>query len=235
MASRKERPETIAKRQEIQMANNEKDDIMGGVVPGKKRKRGTTPLPKPKNPTGPNPNMARPRDASRDEDPEGFNTRLINVNIQLMALPKASLYDAEQVKHNVSEYLRIYAENNVRPTIAGLALALKVNRRRLLEIKTGELRSGHVVQKYPPETVEIIRTALMINENMWEGYMLGMKVHPASGIFLGVNNFGYRNTSELQLANKPAEDTQISAAEIKARYQALDEPEALPEGTEESE
>lgn len=234
--------ECVKLQQELQDEQNAKDTIMGGVVPVKHETKPRNKGPKkPKMMSKYRPNVPPPWYASKDGPgvtfqgtPEELTAVMIKVNMELAKLPKASLYDVEQVKYNVNEYLRLYSEYNLKPTIAGLAMALKVNRRRLAEIRTGELISGTKRQDYPEEVVEIVRWAYQMNENMWESYMLTQKIHPTSGIFLGVNNFGYRNTSEVQVsAGRPADEL-YSAEEIKSRYQAIDQPKQLETTAKES-
>lgn len=55
-------------------------------------------------------------------------------------------------------------------------------------------------------------------ENLWEMYMQNGKINPVSGIFLGKNNFGYQDKTEMVLTPNTRNDSDYDAEDIKKRY-----------------
>ena len=103
-------------------------------------------------------------------------------------------------------------------------MALGLDRRRLWEIKTGALVGGQSKQHLPTETMDSIKKAYKLMENLWETYMNSGKINPVSGIFLGKNNFGYQDKTEYVLTPNQKQDGDYDAEDIRKRY--------LPEGSD---
>jgi hypothetical protein len=106
----------------------------------------------------------------------------------------------------------------MKPTVAGLAMALGMDRRRLWEIKTDAAVGGTGKQHLPPETLDSIKKAYKLMENLWETYMNSGKINPVSGIFLGKNNFGYQDKTEYVLTPNQKQDSDYDADDIRKRY-----------------
>ena len=161
----------------------------------------------------------------------GDNAKYLSVSMQLMKLPDIDLKNTEQVERRLEEYFAIHFENDLKPTVAGMGLALNgMDRRRLWEIRTGALKGGHTEYDLPPSTVDTIKKAYKIMENLWENYMQNGKINPVSGIFLGKNNFGYTDKQEHVITPNTSSDSEYNAEDIKQRY-LTDSPtiEQLPD------
>lgn len=148
----------------------------------------------------------------------GDNTKYLMVSMKLAGLPKVDLHNPEQVAERVEMYFQIHAENDLKPTVAGLGLAMGVDRRRLWEIKTGNAMGGHTSLDLPTPTVDVIKRAYEIMENLWENYMQNGKINPVSGIFLGKNNFGYQDKTEYVVTPNTHSDSDYNADDIRKRY-----------------
>jgi hypothetical protein len=154
--------------------------------------------------------------ALRVED--GDNTKYLMANIELMNMPDIDIKNPEEVQQRVNDYFKLYASYDMKPTVAGLGMALGMDRRRLWEIKTGALVGGQSQQHLPPETLDIIKKAYKLMENLWETYMNSGKINPVSGIFLGKNNFGYLDKTEYVLTPNQKQDSDYDAEDIRKRY-----------------
>jgi hypothetical protein len=55
-------------------------------------------------------------------------------------------------------------------------------------------------------------------EILWENYMQNGKINPVSGIFLGKNNFGYQDKTEMVVTPNTNSDTDYSVEDIRKRY-----------------
>jgi hypothetical protein len=145
----------------------------------------------------------------------GDNTKYMAVSMQLFNLPTIDLHKPEQVQERLNKYFEIHAQADMKPTVAGMAMALGVDRRRLWEIKTDVANRN---QSLPDETRDLIKKAYDFLETLWENYMHNGKINPVSGIFLAKNNFGYQDKVEHVLTPNMNNDSDYSAEDIRARY-----------------
>jgi len=149
----------------------------------------------------------------------GDNAKYLSVSLELANLPDIDMQDPEQVRARINQYFEIYANNDMKPTVAGLGLALNgMDRRRLWEIRTGNLQGGTSHHDLPTLTMDLIKKAYKIMENQWENYMQNGKINPVSGIFLGKNNFGYQDKTEYVVTPNVNNDSDYNAEDIRARY-----------------
>ena len=156
----------------------------------------------------------------------GDNTKYLAVSLQLMNLPDIDLKDPNQVIDRLNEYFRIHAENDMKPTVAGMGMALGLDRRRLWEIKTGNYGTQKSLEELPTLTKDSIKKAYKLMENLWENYMQNGKINPVSGIFLAKNNFGYQDKTEYVVTPNTNSDNDYNAEDIRKRY-LNDSPERL--------
>ena len=160
------------------------------------------------------------------------NAKYLSVSLQLANLPDIDMKDVEQVKERINEYFTIHTLNDMKPTVAGLGLALNgMDRRRLWEIKTDTPSTTVWVNELPTPVKDSIKKAYKIMENQWENYMQNGKINPVSGIFLGKNNFGYQDKTEYVVTPNVNSDSDYNADDIKKRYltdsPTLELPEAI--------
>lgn len=149
----------------------------------------------------------------------GDNTKFLAVGMKLFQLPNIDLNDPKQVEDRLAEYFQIHYEADLKPTVAGMGMALNgMDRRRLWEIKTDNLKGG--VSKYdlPTATLDAIKKAYKYMEILWENYMQNGKINPVSGIFLGKNNFGYQDKTEYVVTPNTNNDSDYSTDDIRKRY-----------------
>ena len=160
----------------------------------------------------------------------GDNQKYIDVSRKLFNLPSIDLKDPEQVQARLNEYFNIQYDADLKPTVAGMAMALGIDRRRLWEIRADVANRN---QDLPTLTRDSIKKAYDFMENLWENYMQNGKINPVSGIFLGKNTFGYQDKTEYVVTPNVNNDSDYSAEDIKARY-AIDSAtiEQLPESTD---
>ena len=148
----------------------------------------------------------------------GDNTKFLMANVELMNMPDIDIRKPEEVQQRINDYFKLYASYDMKPTVAGLGMALGLDRRRLWEIKTDALVGGQAKQNLPPETLDSIKKAYKLMENLWETYMNSGKINPVSGIFLGKNNFGYQDKTEYVLTPNQKQDSDYDAEDIRKRY-----------------
>lgn len=147
---------------------------------------------------------------------DGDNTKFLMANVELMNMSDIDIKNPDEVRQRVNDYFKLYASYDMKPTVAGLGMALGLDRRRLWEIKTGNYTSS--TPKLPPEVEDTIKKAYKLMENLWETYMNSGKINPVSGIFLGKNNFGYQDKTEYVLTPNQKTENDYDADDIRKRY-----------------
>ena len=149
----------------------------------------------------------------------GDNAKYIQNAMQLGALPKIDLTDPVAVEERINEYFRIQFESDLKPTVAGMGIALGLDRRRLWEIKTNVPDRN---QDIPTLVRDSIKKGYEYMELLWENYMQNGKINPVSGIFLGKNNFGYQDKQEMVLTPNNNNEPDYDIDAIKKRLSAPD-------------
>ena len=137
----------------------------------------------------------------------GDNRKYILHSMRLADLGKVDLKSVDEVTQRIRTYFEICAEDDMKPSVAGLALAMDIDRRYLWEIREGKKGKN-------PEVADVLKKAMKILDLQMVDYMQNGKINPVSGIFLMKNNFGYADKQEVVLTpNNPLGDTK----DIKAR------------------
>lgn len=142
----------------------------------------------------------------------GDNTRYLRHALACWDLPPLDLDDDEAVAGRVRWYFEHCADDDMKPTVTGLANALGVRRQTLLKWANGERRSEN------SDRGVLIKRAYEALAELWEDYMLNGKVNPVSGIFLGKNHFGYTDKQEVTLRPGQMEEAPPTPAELEEKY-----------------
>ena len=153
---------------------------------------------------------------------EGDNNKFTSMGLWLMNLPKIDVHDPEAVQKRLNDYFGYMASQDAKPTVAGMAMALGMDRRRLWEIKTGAQTTNRWIEDLPNEVKDSIKKAYSLMEYLWENYMVNGKINPVTGIFLGKNNFGYQDKQEMVLTPNAQQESDFSAEDIRKRYMIED-------------
>ena len=149
--------------------------------------------------------------------PPGDNTKYTTFALAIAQMPEIDLKDPRQLSKRVNDYFQLCADMDMKPGITAAALALGMDRRRLWEINTDCERYQ---AKIPPECKAIIKKLYTSMELLWETWMQNGKINPVSGIFLGKNNFGYKDQQEYVLTPNQMGEA-ISQEALEAKYEEL--------------
>ena len=149
----------------------------------------------------------------------GDNTKYLTLNIDLFNLAKIDLHDEEAVARRLEEYFQIYAKYDTKPTVAGMAMALGMNRRTLIAIVNDYATGGAGYKTaLPHEVALVIKKAYSLLEVLWENYSSNGKINPVMAIFLAKNNYGYQDKTEYVLTPNTQQDNDYDADDIRSRY-----------------
>jgi len=156
---------------------------------------------------------------------EGDNAKFLSVQMALFEMPNIDMENVEEVQKRLSEYFALYASQDMKPTVAGMAIALNGMSRRTLWAIVNDAPTGSSGYKtaLPSEVARTIKKAYFLLENLWESYMNSGKVNPVAGIFLGKNNYGYQDKTEYVLTPNTNQDDNYSADDIRQRYIAAEQ------------
>ena len=123
----------------------------------------------------------------------GDNAKFTRHNRMLYELVPVTFESAEEVKERTTTYLDICEQNDMKPSVAGYALALGIDRSTLWKIVTGA--------SVKPEAVRnVLKRAYYLLNAQMEDYMQNGKINPVSGIFLMKNAWGYKDKQEIEVS-----------------------------------
>lgn len=150
----------------------------------------------------------------------GDNTKYLRNSMYLMNLPDIDLHDVEQVKERIGLYFEYMASEDMKPTVSGLAMALNGMRRQQLWAIVNDAPTGGAgyIPALPKEVANIIKKAYKTMEILWENYVQNGKINPVMGIFLGKNNYGYRDKTEYVVTPNVQQDNDYDPDSIRQRY-----------------
>ena len=191
------------------------------VLPKKKETPATKPKKKKGKPRGGNSPMIGMNGYNLEP---GDNTKFLNLQIELFNMPNIDLQDVNQVAQRLSDYYGLYGKYDLKPTVAGMALALNGHDRRWLYGVTHDVPTGGngYMANIPPEVATCIKKAYFMLGNLWETYMSTGKLNPVAGIFLGKNNFDYLDKVEHVVTPNINPVNDFSADDIRSRYTAIE-------------
>lgn len=145
----------------------------------------------------------------------------MNNALEIFNLPPIDTNDARAVAARLGEYFTIVGRNGMKPSVAGMAMALGISRITLWEWVTTE-RKG-------TEVTNTIKRGYQLLNQMIEDYMQNGQINPVAGIFLMKNNFNYRDQQEMVLTPNNPLGEQRNTEELRQKYLDSVVVEALPE------
>lgn len=150
----------------------------------------------------------------------GDNARNIQLCTAVMNLPDIDLKDPEQVQNRIDEYFALCANADMKPAVSGLALALNGMSRQTLWAIANDRPTGSYGYKtaLPTLVADCIKKAYKIMEFTWENNFQSGKLNPVAAIFLGKNNYNYRDQQEHILTPNQKQDADYNAEDIRSRY-----------------
>ena len=149
----------------------------------------------------------------------GDNTRIVQTNMKFFDMPRVDLHDPQAVHERLCEYFKIYGEADLKPTVAGMAMCLGVDRRRLWAIANDQPTGGNGYKlNLPQETTDLVKKAYEILETTMENYANAGKITPVMAIFMMKNHFGYQDKTEYVLTPNQKQESDYDADEISKRY-----------------
>lgn len=147
----------------------------------------------------------------------GEISRMLGQAMTVSHWPAIDTDDAEQVVERIDQYHRFCFDNDIKPDMSGMALAIGVNRSTLWKWENG-------VESNKPQAVRnALKKGRELNEYLMTQLMQNGKLNPVTAIFLLKNNHGFKDQQDIIITPNNPLDTG-NPEETRRKY--LD---ALPE------
>lgn len=138
------------------------------------------------------------------------NKKYMDSVYTLWGLSKIDLDDAGQVEERIGWYFGHCAEKGIKPSVAGLALALGIDRKSLYD--WGNRRRNGSAQA---DLIKRARDAIICAT---EFYAQDGKINPAIAIFLLKNHGGYTDVQQLTVEAKQQEFDERTISDVLDEY-----------------
>ena len=146
----------------------------------------------------------------------GDNAKFLQHALAIRNMPPIDIADPKEVERRIDWYFNLCVQDDMKPSVKGFLNSLRIAKSTLWNWKMGNYRAG--------THEEIIVQAYDVLEALWEDYMQNGKINPMAGVFLGVNNYGYKDVKQVNLTpvvdNKPEV---VDIAALEAKYAELPE------------
>lgn len=143
----------------------------------------------------------------------GDNRKYLEHNLKMWNWPPVDMKKPENVLERVTLYFQTCADDDMKPSVAGLALAFGIDRRTLWKWING-IQSDFVAA----ESRDALKKAYQILNAQMENYMQNGKINPVAGIFLMKNNMGYQDKQEVVLTPTQQFGEQVPAETLEKKY-----------------
>ena len=141
----------------------------------------------------------------------GDNRKYLEHSMTMFDWPVINARRPEQVKERIGMYFALCAKDDMKPSVAGMALAFGIDRRTLWKWANG-IESDYI----PAESRDFIKKAYQFLNAQMENYMQNGDINPIAGIFL-MKNMGYADKQEVVVTPNQLGE-QLSANDLQKKY-----------------
>lgn len=142
----------------------------------------------------------------------------IAMNMELFDMPSIDIGDPDALRQRWFDYQMLCERYGSKILISGFCSAIGVSRPEILNWSAG--KRTRLDNLLSPASAEILKKILQMFEVSWESAMQNNGYrNPVAGIFLGKNNFGYKDESQTIVKHEDAAQGP-SKAELEAKYMA---------------
>ena len=151
---------------------------------------------------------------SDQEITSGTNSKTTSFALELNLLPDININDPSEVKQRISDYFKLCALYDFKPSVSTLAMAFSVSRITLfnwLNDRTGTIKNR--------ESFNQLKKAYDTINGLYELYLNCGSINPVSAFFLMKNNYGYKDTTDYVVTN--GSDQTMTLSDIASRANLL--------------
>ena len=142
----------------------------------------------------------------------GDNRKYLQHTMRMWNWPEVDMREPEQVAERIEQYFGICIEDDMKPSVAGLACAFGVDRKTIWA-----WANGVDSKTLPTESRNLIKKAYQNLNAQMENYMQNGKINPVAGIFLMKNNMGYVDKQEMVLTPNQQLGDQVSPEDLQRK------------------
>lgn len=143
-----------------------------------------------------------------DSKKDRMKKNALSFNIQALSLPAVDTTDIFAISKRVEEYLNGCAERDIKPGVQGVCLWLGIDRQTWYNWCSGKSRR---------EThYNYCNRVMVLLAANWENNMQDNKTNAVSGIFIGKNDYGYKDKSEVAVEPKKTVTTETNMNDVMA-------------------
>lgn len=158
----------------------------------------------------------------------GDNTKYLANALSMWDWQKPDMTDPVAVGDRIKEYFQLCINDDMKPSVEGLAFAFSVSRRTLWA-----WANNVDSPRMPEEVRSLIKRAYEVLTVQMANYMQNGKINPVAGIFLMKNNMDYEDKKEITLAPANPLGDETPPEDLRRKY--LDAIEAESSSGAESE
>ena len=152
-------------------------------------------------------------DAMTPKTEPGDNRRYLAHSMAMFDWLDVDMKEPEQVRERIGQYLDLCAKDDMKPSVAGLALAFGVDRKTIWAWANG-VDSAYL----PTESRNFIKKVYQLLNAQMEDYAQNGKINPVAAIFLMKNHFGYVDKQEMVLTPNQQLGDQVSPEDLQRKY-----------------
>lgn len=146
--------------------------------------------------------------SKKQQERENKKKNALAYNIEALTLPSVNPANIEEIKERTSLYLNGCAERDIKPGVQGLCLWLGVERSTWYDWCNGTTRRD--------THYNFCNRVMVLLAASWESNMQENKTNAVSGIFLGKNDFGYKDKSEVVVEPKQSVTNETTMSDVMA-------------------
>lgn len=161
--------------------------------------------------------------SKNEKKKEAAKKNALELNIKALTLPQIDPTKIEEVMERTMAYLQECVEKDIKPGTAGLCAWLGIPRQTWYAWCTGRNR----VETHYNFCVRVMG----VLDATLEDYMQNGQVNPVTGIFLGKNNFGYKDKTEVAVEPKKTVTNETTMTDIMALIEDAPTMKQLPHTT----
>lgn len=141
------------------------------------------------------------------------NNKFLRHALGNLGLPAIDISDPKQVEERIFWYFNKCADDDVRPTVAGMQNSLGINHDTLWSWKTGGTRKETHQQ--------VVLKAYSLLDELWEHYMMNGKINPVTGIYMGKVMFGHNEEQLIKVTATNQVDYSMDSQMLEQKYAQL--------------
>lgn len=143
----------------------------------------------------------------------GDNAKYLDHSMTMFDWPEVNMTVPQEVKQRIGMYFGLCRDNDMKPSVAGLALAFGIERNTLWRW------ANNVESKYiPTESRNLIKKAYQVLNAQMEDYAQNGKINPVTAIFLMKNNLGYSDRQDIVLTPNTQVNDSATPEQLYQKY-----------------